>query len=246
MGARKRLGVLVPATNSVAEPDFNRTVGDDVTVHSHRLWLQNQALTDEAIDRMNSDIEAGAQFLAQARVDVIAVAATFNTFYRGSEWPLEMERNLSAAVDTPIVLTSPSVVFALRALGVQSISVATPYPDFANDKLRVYFESEGFQVLNVDGDPSICMAGTQEINEHDPSEIAKFAATAARPEADALFLPCTAWRTLEVAEELEQRLGKPVVTSSQATIWRCLLTASVDRRISGRGRLLADMPAVVV
>jgi maleate cis-trans isomerase len=245
MGARKRLGVLVPATNSVAEPDFNRAVPDDVTVHSHRLWLQNQALTDEAIDRMNSDIEAGAEYLAQAKVDVIAVAATFNTFYKGPEWPLEMERNLSAAVDTPTVLTSPSVVFALRTLGAHSISVATPYPDFANKKLRVYFESNGFQVLNVDGDPSICLAGTQEINEHDPREIAKFAATAARPEADALFLPCTAWRTLEVADELERRLGKPVVTSSQATIWRCLLAAGVERRISGRGRLLADMPALV-
>jgi maleate cis-trans isomerase len=123
--------------------------------------------------------------------------------------------------------------------------VATPYPEFANEKLRVYFESNGFQVLNVDGDPSICLAGTQEINEHNPREIAKFAAAAVRSEADALFLPCTAWRTLEVAEELEQRLGKPVVTSSQATIWRCLLTAGVDRPVSGRGRLLADMPSMV-
>lgn len=244
MGARKRLGILVPATNSVAEPDFNRAVPDDVTVHSHRLWLQNQALTDEAIDRMNSDIEAGARYLAQANVDVIAVAATFNTFYRGPEWPLEMERNLGAAVGTPVVLTSPSVIFALRTLGAHRISIATPYPDFANEKLRVYFEGLGFQVLNVDSDPSICMAGTQEINEHDPREIAKFAATAARPEADAMFLPCTAWRTLEVAQELEQRLGKPVVTSSQATIWRCLQTVGVDQPISGRGRLLEDMPAI--
>ena len=83
MGARKRLGVPVPAANSVVEPNFNCTVPDDVTVHAHRLWLQNQPLSDEAIDRMNSEIEMGARYLAQAKVDVVAVAATFNTFYRG-------------------------------------------------------------------------------------------------------------------------------------------------------------------
>ena len=245
MCARKRLGDLVPATNSTVEPDFNCAVPEDVTVHSHRLWLQNKPLGDEAIDRMNSEIEAGAQYLAQAKMDVVAVAATFNTFYRGPEWPLEMEQSLSAALGTPTVLTSPSVVIALRSLGVRSISVATPYPTHANDKLGSYFEALGFQVLNVEGEPIISQRGTQDINEQDPAEILEFALATARPEADAVFLPCTAWRALEVAGELEQRLGKPVVTSTQATIWRCLLVAGVDRRVAGRGQLLSAMPAMI-
>jgi maleate cis-trans isomerase len=83
MGARKRLGVPVPATNSVVEPNFNRTVPDDVTVRARRLWPQNQPLIDEAVDRLNSEIETGARYLAQAKIDVVAAAATFNTFYRG-------------------------------------------------------------------------------------------------------------------------------------------------------------------
>ncbi len=246
MGARKRLGVLVPATNSTVEPDFNRAVPEDVTVHSHRLWLQNQPLGDEAIDRMNSEIEKGAQYLAQAKMDVVAVAATFNTFYRGPEWPLEMERNMGAELGTPVVLTSPSVVFALRTLGAHRISVATPYATHANDKLGTYLEAQGFEVLNVEGEPVMSLAGAQDINEQDPKEIFEFALTVDRPEADVLFLPCTAWRALEVAGELEQRLGKPVVTSTQATIWRCLLVAGVDRPVAGRGQLLSAMPAMAV
>ena len=62
----------------------------------------------------------------------------------------------------------------------------------------------------------------------------------AADDAEAVLISCGALRTLQVVEEIEQKLGKPVVCSNQAMIWECLRLAGVDDRIEGYGRLLRD------
>src|SRR2546430_8643486 len=117
---------------------------------------------------------------------------------------------------------APAVVEALRFFGARRISVATPYPEWNNQRLRAYLEAQGFEVLNVDGEPRAAASGNQGINDQDPDSVVAFAARACRPEADALLCSCTAWRSVEAVAALEQRTGKPVVTSNQATIWTAL------------------------
>jgi maleate cis-trans isomerase len=71
--------------------------------------------------------------------------------------------------------------------------------------------------------------------------VADFAARACRPEADALLCSCTAWRSVEAAEEIERRTGKPVVTSNQASIWVTLGRLGHTEPIAGFGRLLRNL-----
>ena len=63
------------------------------------------------------------------------------------------------------------MVEALRFFGARRISVATPYPEWNNRQLRAYLEALGFDVLNVDGEPSAAASGNQGINDHDPEEV---------------------------------------------------------------------------
>src|SRR5438552_18749357 len=69
---RKRIGVMVPSTNTTCEADFNMVVPRGVTVHGQRLSMTNDANGDAAYQRMNGEIEMGARYLATARVDAIA------------------------------------------------------------------------------------------------------------------------------------------------------------------------------
>jgi maleate isomerase len=39
---------------------------------------------------------------------------------------------------------------------------------------------------------------------------------------------------------LEQAIGKPVITSTQATLWHALRLAGVEDRVTGYGRLLSE------
>ena len=149
---------------------------------------------------------------------------------------------MGRAVGVPAVAISPSVAQALRTFGARKVSVASPYPNWNNERLKEYFEEQGFQVLNVETEPWAAQAGAQGINDQYPQVILEFARWVCRSDADALFCPCTAWRAMEVAQELEDHLGKPVVTAVQATAWRTFRKAGITDSVSGFGRLLELMP----
>ena len=239
--ARKRIGVMVPSTNTTCEADYQMAAPPGVTVHGQRLWLTNDALGEEGMLRMNAEIESGARYLATARVDVIAYGCTTGSFFKGPGWDREMVDLIQRTAGVPGVATSPSVVEALRFFGARRISVATPYPEWNNQRLRAYLEAEGFEVLNLEAEPVAACAGNQGINDQPPASVLEFAARACRPDADALLCSCTAWRSVEVADALERQTGKPVVTSNQASLWASLRALGVTAPIRGFGRLLASL-----
>lgn len=238
MAARKRIGLMVPSTNTTCEADFQLVVPRGFTVHGQRLWLTNDALGEEGMLRMNAEIETGARYLATASVDAISYGCTTGSFFKGPGWDREMIALIARTAGVPAVATSPSVVEALRSFGARRISVATPYPEWNNQRLRTYLEAQGFDVLNLEAEPTAARAGNQGINDQDPAVIVDFASRACRPDADALLCSCTAWRSLEAVEEIERRTGKPVVTSNQASIWMTLRRLGHVEPIAGFGRLL--------
>jgi maleate isomerase len=241
MSVRKRIGLMVPSTNTTCEADFQLVAPRGITIHGQRLWLTNASTGDEAFDQMNAEIESGARYLATARVDVIVYGCTTGSFFKGAGWDRHMLEVIQRAAGVPAVATSPSVVEGLRFFGARRISVATPYPDWNNQRLRVYLESQGFDVLNVDGEPRAAASGNQGINDQDPDSVIEFATRACRPEADALLCSCTAWRSVEAVAAIEARTGKPVVSSNQSTIWTALRALAVTQPIAGFGRLLENL-----
>lgn len=244
MAIRTRIGLLVPSTNATLEPDFYRVAPRDITAHAHRLWLTNESEGAGGMDRMNAEIETGAKYLATAKVKAIAYGCTAGSFYKGPGWDKEMLAIISKAAGVPAVGTSPSAAEALRHFKAKKVSVATPYPRWSNERLRIYLEAMGFQVLNVEGEPTASKAGPQGICDQDPEVILEFAAKVCKPEADALFCSCTAWRAVEVVDELERRVGRPVVTSNQATIWNALRAVGWSQPISGYGSLFRQLAPV--
>jgi maleate isomerase len=240
---RARIGLLIPSTNTTCEADFQLVLPRRYTIHGQRLWLTNDALGEEGMLRMNGEIETGARYLATAGVDVISYGCTTGSFFKGPGWDREMLERIEKTAGVPAVGTSPSVVEALRSLGARRISVATPYPEWNNTRLRAYLGAQGFEVLNLEAEPTAARAGNQGINDQDPAVVVDFAARACRPDADALLCSCTAWRSVEAVAEVERRTGKPVVTSNQASIWMTLRRLGHTEPIAGFGRLLGGLAA---
>ena len=82
------------------------------------------------------------------------------------------------------------------------------------------------------------------INDREPEDILEFAAQSLSPEADGIFCSCTAWRALEMVDRLEQKTGKPAVTSNQANIWAIFGKLGLADPIEGFGRLLSGPVAL--
>jgi len=70
-----------------------------------------------------------------------------------------------------------------------------------------------------------------------PNYWKKFALEIDQPDAEAIFLSCGGIRALEVADEIEQLTGKPVITSNQGQMWSCLRRAGIDDVIEGYGQI---------
>jgi maleate isomerase len=64
---------------------------------------------------------------------------------------------------------------------------------------------------------------------------------AARPDADAYLVSCANISVFPVIDEIEQTLGRPVVTSNQVVIWHALSLLGIADRRNCCGRLFESL-----
>jgi maleate isomerase len=126
---------------------------------------------------------------------------------------------------------------ALHHLGLRRVVVTSPYPDSHHEAERVYLAQTGIEAIAMHG---MGLEQGQEFASVTPEEIMQFSLAAWDDSADGLFISCMNFDAMPVVQALEDRLGKPVVTSHTATLWRALALAGIERPILGYGRLLAQ------
>ncbi len=78
----------------------------------------------------------------------------------------------------------------------------------------------------------------KEFTSVPPEEIYRFSLEAWDDRADGMFISCMNFDGMAAAQALEEAIGKPVITSHSATLWRALALAGIDDPITGCGRLL--------
>jgi maleate cis-trans isomerase len=216
-----RIGVLIPSTNTAVEADYQRVLQGQATLHSERLFIPEGEMSAGHLDEMNRDLDARIRSLATAKVDIMVYACTSGSFYRGPGWDDEVVGKVRQLAGVPCIATSQAVAAALdKVAPSKAISVVTPYPAWTNEKLGTYYGAHGFSILSIAGDARAAQGGHRFVNDQDPEQILEFGTARTHAQAQALFCSCTAWRAFQVALRMERALGKPVVTSNQATVWR--------------------------
>ena len=245
---KKRIGLLTPAGNTTMEDDFARWMPPSVKLHVNRLYTGSPGNPNTpqglltGLQEMGDSLEEPARWLAAAMVDVIAFGCTGATFLNGPGYDREItERISTAAGSVKTVAAAGAVVDALNELGVSRIAVCTPYPEELNERLRCFYTAAGFDIVSFD----YVSDGALQGNTAMAREAAlRLALGVDRPEAEAIFISCTAFEGAgEVIDLVERLAGKPVVTSNQATLWACLRSLGVSETIDGAGRLLSERVA---
>jgi maleate isomerase len=222
----------VPSSNTTVEPEIYGALPAGVTLHVARLFLTQ--IAPDSIRDMVEDIETQSRNLASADVDVIALGATAPSFLKGLGYDREMIERIEAATGKPATTTSTALVEAIGALGVTRVVLGSAYDDTVNALARGFLEASGIEVLDAQG---LGLVDNLVVGRLDPSTAHELARQIDRPEADAVVLACTNWRTLDVIEPLERELGKPVVSTTQVTLWAVLRMVGADG-VDGLGRLL--------
>lgn len=221
-GWRGRLGLIVPSSNTTNEPEFYRAVPTGVSVHTARMRLQETNAAELA--SMADDVERCAHRLMDANVDAVVYGCTTGSLVKGPEYDAAIEERIADITGVPAVATAASIKRAFEALNLTSLVIVTPYIDDLNERERSFLEAAGFDVVAIDG---LGIEPNTEIGTQWPEQAYREARRLDQPSADGVFVSCTNYRTFEIISSLEQDLGKPVVTSNQATLWDVLNTLEV-------------------
>jgi maleate cis-trans isomerase len=67
------------------------------------------------------------------------------------------------------------------------------------------------------------------------------AAAAAAPEADAIYIACPRWPTVDIIAALESDTGKFVVSAAAAMVWGALRAVQIKECTPGFGKLMESL-----
>jgi maleate isomerase len=228
----KRLGIIIPSSNTTVEPEFSSTFhGSQVSLHFARIHLKNVTVKD--LQNMEKETEDAAKLLADAEVDLIAFACTSGSLINGLGYDKAITKKIVDAAGCPAVTTSSAVVEALNTLKVKQIALATPYIEDVVKKEIDFLIQSGFTVVNH---TSLGIKENLKIGKLTPNDAKTLGQRADSSLAQAVFISCTNFQTFETLPLLETQLGKPIVSSNSATVWALLKLLNLHESVN-LGRL---------
>ena len=232
---RAKIGFVLLATEQTIEADMRTLFPAGVGLHFTRAPMPDSITEANLLAQVHDLAPAAATLLPDGSLDVVCYACTSGSLLIGEDRVCaELQRGAPYARPTTLIT---GAMRALKALGAKRIAVATPYLDEINQREAEYMSAAGFEITNIQG---LNIEKDSDMVRVRPEFIADYVASVDTSDADALFISCGALRSIDVIEELEQRLGKPVVTSNQAMAWDTLRLAGITDQIAGYGRLLRD------
>lgn len=231
---RARLGFILMSTDLAAEADFTDMAPAGVGVHITRLKTDDHTTNETLSRHIEHMAEAASRIQPSTKPDIISYSCTSGSIVIGEERVFDEIRK-GAPWAKPMCLVT-GVIDALHELGVKKLVVGTPYLDEINNAEAEFLLAKGFDVLDIQG--LNLKTGTQ-MGQVTPDYWKQFALEIDQLEADAVFLSCGGIRSLEVAEDIEQIIKKPVITSNQAQFWSCLRRAGITDELKGFGQIFS-------
>ena len=232
--SRYRIGLIALDSDVATERDFHNMLPDDAMYYTTRIHCFNPVTIENLRRQEGALTTATEKLIPNQRLDSIAYSCTSGTVAIGYDAVAERIR-AGGRPDIPVVTPITSALAAFRKLGVETVSLLTPYVDSVNQAMRGFIEEGGVEVRNIG---SFCLDSDIDMAEVPPDAILQAAIETCREDADALFISCTALRAVDIIDRAEQALGKPVMSAIQTLFWQSLRETGCTRPVEGYGRLL--------
>ncbi len=234
----RRIAVLIPASDPIVEYDFHLFLPKGISVHAGRLPQAAQAKTAaiESLTGMTDAAPTIAKTMAQVDPELICFCCTSASFFKGYGWDVKLAKSITDATGIPAITTSGSVAEALNAIGARTAFMVTPYGDEINKVEREFFKGNG---VEIPAWTTFYCANSRDIDKVTPDQIIARVREHKKEIApcDAIFISCTALRSMEAVEALEAEFNKPVITSNASTVWVALQRLGIDGSGVKAGRL---------
>jgi maleate isomerase len=179
--------------------------------------------------------KAAIRQLSSVFPDAIAYGCTASSIVQGLDYDAHLRAEIEETYEAPSTTAAHAILTAARTLGIATASIVSPYTREVDEAEHRYFAGAG---LTVVGGACLGIADGFALAEPEPDALFELGMRGFDERADGLIMTCLNTRSHTVIDRLEQALGKPVITSTQATLWHALRLAGIDDRIAGYGTLL--------
>jgi len=231
-----KVGLLALSTDLTIERDFYSICQKlPLDVFVNRIHNENP-LTKENLLKMYDQIESiTKKILPGEKINTVAYGCTSGTIAIGED--RVKEKIQLAKPDCYVTTPITSAIKAFKKMNVKKIAVFTPYPESVNKTIFEYLNKKSiniisFSTFNLDLDVDIARV--------DPQYLSKTLTSLNINDADALFVSCTALPALEIIEEVEEKINKPVFSSNQTLIWDTIRSVGYKSSVDGYGKLLRN------
>jgi len=232
MNPEARIGLIIPSSNRLTEPQFQRHAPPGVAVHVTRLRMTGR--WHRPLQELQQAIAEAAAALSDVRPGIIVFHCTASSMEEGPTGAARVIEIVENASGCPAITTGQAITHALKHLGVKRLVLISPYVEKTHQREVRYLRAAGFEVVHGLG---LGLSGSEEYTAVTPERWLEIAGENSRAEAEGYLLSCTNTRGIEVIEALERSLKRPVVTSNQAVLWACLKQLHLIQPIAGLGRL---------
>jgi len=234
-GRRARIGIVVPSVNTVMEPWAQKVVPQGVSIFAARMFIPPATTPEAFIEMDRNEGKAAIRQLSSVFPDAVAYGCTASSIVQGLAYDAHLRAEIEHDCKTPSTTAARAILTAAKALGVATVSNVSPYTREVDEAEHRYFAGAG---LTVVGGACLGITDGFALAEPEPDTLFELGLRGFDRSADGLIMTCLNTRSHTVVDRLEQKLGKPVVTSTQATLWHALRLAGIDDRIAGYGVLL--------
>ncbi len=243
LGYRLKLGVVIPSTNSIVQPETDAMRPPGVTNHIGRIHIPDLPLTNDAefeqiITAIGPDLYGAIDRVMSCKPEHLIMAMSIPTFWGGMAGAESLRTGLQARAGVTISLGSLACAEALRKFPkVRNIGILTPYQPVGDAQVAGFFAENGWSVGAIHSlkRPSEVLIG--HATEADLRDGLK---TLAAKGVDAIVQAGTDLAMADLAGEAERWLGIPVIAINIATYWSALRANGIEDRMRGFGSLLAE------
>ena len=229
--------MVVPSVNIVVEEWYPCVVPEGISLHFARMLIGEGTSPERIVAMDREDGRRAIRQIATCRPHAVAYGCTASSILQGHAFDERLRGEIRRLAGAPATTATESLFAACRAFGLQRVTAISPYPEAVAAAEHRFFAEGGVH----------CIAGADlgvsegfRLAEPEPEAILELALGAWDPQSDGIVAACLNFRSHPVIEALEARIGKPVVTATQAVLWRLLRLAGVTAPIPGFGRLLRE------
>ena len=231
MNAEARIGLIIPSSNSLTEPQFHHYLPPGVTAHITRLRMAGKFR--KPLAELKPSLIEAAEAISDVRPEMIVFHCTANSMENGLAHEAAIVEIIQQASGCPTISTAQAITGAFDRVGIKRLVLVSPYVKTTNQHEVRYLAEAGYTVVHELG----LGLESHAYAKVTPEDWKKVVKENTRDEADGYFLSCTNTRMIEAIDDLERELNKPVVNSNQAVLWTCLNRLGIRASGEKLGRL---------